>query len=68
MTQEVISQQTATTAIVIANVGELAAAVMHRVAGNDISNALNGQNLSREAVQSLAVSKFREVAVKDLKS
>jgi len=68
MTQDVISQQTATTAIVIANVGELAAAVMHRIAGNDISSALNGQSLTREAVQTLAISKFREIAVKDLKS
>lgn len=68
MTQEVIGQETATTAIIVANVGELAAAVMHRVAGNDISSALNGQSLTREAVQTLAISKFREVAVKDLKS
>lgn len=68
MTQEVISQQVAATAIVVANIGELTAAVIHRVAGNEISTAINGQNLSREAVQSLAISKLREVIVKDMKS
>lgn len=67
MTTEVIGHQTLATALVVANIGELVAAVIHRVAGNEISTAINGETLSREAVQSLAISKLREVVVKDLK-
>lgn len=67
MTQVTISQQTAATALVIANVAELVAAIVYRTVGNDLSSSIGGQNLTREAVHSLATAKLRDVIVKDLK-
>lgn len=43
------------TALILANAGELAAAVIKRIAGNDISTALNGSPLTREVVQSMVM-------------
>lgn len=67
MTDKTLSQQTIQTGILIANVAELTAAVMYRVAGNDVSTAINGQSLTREAVHMLAISKLRDRITQDLR-
>lgn len=51
MTQSVINDRTHETALVLANIGELTSAVIKKVAGNDISTALNGSPLTRELIE-----------------
>lgn len=48
------------TALVLANAAELGAALVKRVAGNDVSTALNGTALTREMIQNLLVRKLAE--------
>ncbi len=66
MTQESISQTVAVSAITIANAAELTAAVIHRIAGKDISNSFNGETLTRESVQNLAISRLRTLVSQDI--
>lgn len=49
-------------ALVLANIAEVTAVVMKNVAGNDISNALNGETLTKDMQTQLAMS----VAVSDV--
>lgn len=52
---EQIDEKQHKTALILANAGELAAAVIKKIAGNDISTALNGSLLTREVVQSMVM-------------
>ncbi len=56
-----LNQKQHESALILANAGELAAAVIKQVAGNDISTAVNGSPLTREMVQNLT---FRKIAEK----
>ena len=58
---DTLNQKEHQTALILANAGELAAAVIKQVAGNDISNAVNGSVLTREMIQNLT---FRKIAEK----
>lgn len=49
------------TALVLANAGELAALVIKRIAGNDISTAVSGSPVTREMIQNLV---FRKITSK----
>ncbi len=66
MNQVVVGQQLAASAIAIANIAEVTAAIVGRVAGNEISTAVNGQTLTRESIQSLAMSKLRDAVGSDI--
>lgn len=66
MNQVVVGQQLAASAIAIANIAEVTAAIVGRVAGNAISTAVNGQTLTRESIQSLAMSKLRDAVGSDI--
>lgn len=41
------------TALVLANAGELVSSVIRQIAGNDISNSLNGSKVTNEIICSL---------------
>ena len=58
---DTLNQKEHQSALILANAGELAAAVIKQVAGNDISNAVNGSVLTREMIQNLT---FRKIAEK----
>ena len=58
-TQE-ISNSVHTTALVLANAGELTAAILSKVAGNDISTAINGSPISRDMIQNLVRQKLEK--------
>ena len=49
----------AQSALVLANAAELTGAIFNRVAGNDISTALNGQTLTKEMVGQMAISSLK---------
>ncbi len=66
MNEVVVGQQLAASAIAIANIAEVTAAIVSRVAGNEISTAVNGQSLTRESIQSLAMSKLRDAVGSDI--
>lgn len=48
------------TAVTVANVIELVSAVVHEVAGNEISNQLNNSPLTREAVGQLVMARINQ--------
>lgn len=48
------------TALVLANAGELAAAVITKIAGNDISTAINGSPVTREMIQNLVFRRLSQ--------
>lgn len=50
---EIVNEQLHETTLVLANAAELTSAVIKRVAGNDISTAINGSSATREMVQNL---------------
>ena len=50
---DTVSDQLHETALVLANAAELTSAVIKRVAGNDISTAINGSSATREMIQNL---------------
>ena len=50
---EVVNEQLHESALVLANAAELTSAVIKRVAGNDISTAINGSSATREMIQNL---------------
>lgn len=47
------------TALTLANAAEIIAAVIRRIAGNDISTAVNGETLTKEAIHSIALNRLR---------
>ena len=54
-----IVPSTSQNAILLANCGELAAAIFARIAGNEISTAVNGVTLTRDAVAQLTVTRLK---------
>lgn len=46
------------TAVTVGNIIELTHAIIHEIAGNDISSQLNGSPITREAVGQLVLSKI----------
>lgn len=59
---QIVPTKTHVSALVLANIAEVTAVVMKNVAGNDISNALNGETLTKDMQTQLAMS----VAVSDV--
>lgn len=53
---EPITQDIATTALVLANCGELTAAILRKAGGNDISNSLAGESLTKEMLENMTIS------------
>lgn len=47
-------ERTAQSAAVLANAGELVSGIIREVAGNDISNSINGSRATSEMIQTLA--------------
>lgn len=47
-------------AVVVANAAELAAHVIKNVAGNDISDSLNGSTVTMATVRDIAISRIRQ--------
>lgn len=45
-------------ATVLANAGELVAGVIKQIAGNDISNSLNGSKITSDVIQGLAYQRI----------
>ena len=48
-----VNEKVHETTLVLANAGILTAKILARIAGNDISNAVNGSPLTRELIQNL---------------
>ena len=61
MDNTVVSDSTHETALVLANAGTLAAKIITRIAGNDISTAVNGSPLTRNVIQNLVMRKMERV-------
>ena len=55
--KELINEKVHLGALVMANAGLLASAVIKNVAGNDISTAVNGSEITREMLASLTMNK-----------
>ena len=55
-----VNEKTHESALVLANAGELAAMVIKKVAGNDISTAVNGYVLTREMIQNILYRKIAQ--------
>lgn len=51
------------TTVVLANISELTASLIKRIAGNDISTAINGSPLTKSIVQNLVTRKIVEKVV-----
>lgn len=51
--ERVVGEKEHETAVLLSNASALAAAVIKKVAGNDISNAINGSSITREMIGSL---------------
>jgi len=47
-------EKSAHTALVLANAGEVVAGVIKEIAGNDISNSINGSKITSELIHSMA--------------
>ena len=63
MNENEISESAHETALVLANAGELVAAIITKVAGNDISTAVNGSVLTREMIQNLTYQTIERAVV-----
>lgn len=59
-----INEKVHETALVLANAGELAAALIRKISGNDISTAVNGSPLTREMIQAILFRKIATSATK----
>ena len=56
-----VSDSVHETALILANSGVLAAKIISRIAGNDISTAVNGSVLTREVIQNLVMRKMERI-------
>lgn len=54
-----VEERARQSAVVLANASELGAQVIKAVAGNDISDTLNGSRVSMDMLRSLAQSRFK---------
>lgn len=55
-----VNEKAHESALVLANAGELTALVIKKVAGNDISTAVNGSVLTREMIQNILYRKITQ--------
>ena len=53
-----IMQQQYQSSLVLANAAEIISGVVREIAGNDISNSLNGSRITSEIVQTLAIQRM----------
>lgn len=60
-----VNEETHETALVLANCADLAAAVIRKIAGNDISTAISGTKLSREILQTMVSRRVVQAVVRD---
>ncbi len=51
-------QQQYQSSLVLANAAEIISGVVREIAGNDISNSLNGSRITSEIVQTLAIQRM----------
>ncbi len=58
MIQSMKEQLAITSSLAIANGAELVARVIQNIAGNDISNSINGNVLTRDAITQLAAQRI----------
>ncbi len=54
-----VEQRVQQSSVVLANAAELGAQVIKAVAGNDISDTLNGSRVSMDVLRSMAQSRFK---------
>jgi hypothetical protein len=52
--------RTVASATVLANAGELAVGVIKQIAGNDISNSINGSKINSEIIQMLVYQRINK--------
>lgn len=50
---ELVNEKVNETAVLLANAGELASLVIKKIAGNNISTAVNGATLTKDMIQNL---------------
>lgn len=55
-------------AIVLANAGEILSGIIKQIAGNDISNSLNGSKLKTEAIQMLGYQRIGKTLLEQRKA
>lgn len=53
MNETVVTERMHESALVLANLGELGVQLVKKIAGNDVSTAVNGSVLTREVMQNL---------------
>lgn len=58
MSIQVLNSHRVRTAVTVGNLIDLVFAVVHEIAGNDISNQLNGTPLTREGVGQLVLAEI----------
>lgn len=54
------AQKKVQNAIVLANASEVITGIIKKVAGNDISNSLNGSKISNEIITSLVIQRINQ--------
>ncbi len=54
--ENVVIQDVATSAIILANIAEVAAVTVRKIAGNDLSTALNGETLTKDNLANMVLS------------
>lgn len=62
--KEVVIEDVAKTALVLANIAEVTAIVIRKVAGNDLSTALNGETLTKDNLTNLSLASAASVLSK----
>lgn len=60
--ENVVVEDVARTALVLANIAEVTAVVIRKVAGNDLSTALNGETLTKDNLTNLSLATAASVA------
>ena len=58
MPETLISQRTRNSSVPLANGVELVANIITEIAGNDISNSINDDNITLQKIRCLAASRF----------
>ena len=56
-----VNEKTHESTLILANAGVLTSKILARIAGNDISNAVNGSPLTRELIQNLTYRAIEKV-------
>lgn len=56
MEDEIVGAKVHQTAVVLANIAELGATIVRKVAGNDIVLAIDGETLTKDAVRNMVIA------------